>query len=291
MYTHILSHRRGLYLKVSAVIGLLAIAVFISQFYSGTRVEGSTWQGYTLGISAVVMVFFLGLLGWRKRQYQSHLGSVQDWTSAHVYIGVLLLLVSTLHTGGQLGWNVHTAAYLFMLVVIVSGIVGIYFYFYFPRVASRNLAGHKRGEWMAELNTLDDEAWQLSGGCQPEVQQIVRTAVQGSAYGGGIWAQLSGQDYSRLSSTEGGKSVSNSGQRLVIDYLAQRIPMATNDAEISALNTLLAVFGRRQTVLNTLRRDIQIQSLLKIWVYVHLPVTVSFLVLLFIHIATVLVYW
>ena len=42
--------------------------------------------------------------------------------------GLSLIVIVTLHTGFQFGWNVHTLAYGLMLLVIVSGIFGIVVY-------------------------------------------------------------------------------------------------------------------------------------------------------------------
>ena len=64
------------------------------------------------------------LLGVRKRRYRSGTGSLQGWTSAHVYIGTSLLVIVTLHTAFEFGWNVHTAAYALMVLVIDSGFIG-----------------------------------------------------------------------------------------------------------------------------------------------------------------------
>ena len=88
-----------------------------------------------------------------------------------------------------------------------------------------------------------------------------------------------------------GKSTSNRDQRVIINELTTRIPNASKQAEAEVLNELLALFGRRQVILQLLRRDIQYRALLKIWLYVHVPLTISLLVALSIHILVVFVYW
>ena len=50
------------------------------------------------------------------------------WLSAHVYLGVVLVVVATLHASFQAGWNVHTLAYVLMLFVVLSGIYGVIMY-------------------------------------------------------------------------------------------------------------------------------------------------------------------
>ena len=63
---------------------------------------------------------------------RSTMGSVQGWTSAHVYLGTALLIIATLHAGFQVGWNLHTLAYVLMIVVIASGFFGLYSYLNHP---------------------------------------------------------------------------------------------------------------------------------------------------------------
>ena len=85
-----------------------------------------------------VVGVWLSLLGFRKRAITEGGWSLKAWTSAHVYLGLSLIVIATLHTGFQLGWNVHTLAYVLMMLVIVSGIVGIWFYSTIPAELSLN---------------------------------------------------------------------------------------------------------------------------------------------------------
>ena len=77
----------------------------------------------------------------------------------------------------------------------------------------------------------------------------------------------------------------------MINTLSRRIPDAGKQSEAEVLNQLLTLFGRRQFILGTLRRDIQLKGLLKIWLYLHIPLTVALLVALLIHILSVFIYW
>jgi hypothetical protein len=46
------------------------------------------------------------MLGVRKARDDRGRWSLKAWTSAHVYLGLSLIVVATLHTGFQFGWNV-----------------------------------------------------------------------------------------------------------------------------------------------------------------------------------------
>ena len=54
--------------------------------------------------------------------------SLKAWVSAHVYLGLAVMVVATLHSGFQFGWNIHTRAYGLMVLVVVSGLCGITVY-------------------------------------------------------------------------------------------------------------------------------------------------------------------
>ena len=116
------SHRRGAYGWIAAGLLLFSWLLFSSQEASVSR-SGSTWQGYFLGGISALLLIWLAALGIRKRRYRAS-GAVQAWVSAHVYLGIALLGIASFHSAGQLGWNVHSAVYWLMVIVIATGIAG-----------------------------------------------------------------------------------------------------------------------------------------------------------------------
>src|SRR5262245_24179606 len=102
----ILEYRAGFYLKLALGACVVSGALFAWQVPAGLQGYGGSWLGYTLGTIAALLILWLLALGVRKRNYRSRLGTVQGWTSAHVYLGASLLVIATLHTGFEFGWNV-----------------------------------------------------------------------------------------------------------------------------------------------------------------------------------------
>ena len=90
--------------------------------------------------------------------------SLKAWTSAHVYLGLSLVVIATLHTGFQLGWNVHTLAYALMLLVIASGIYGIAVYAALPAALSSNREEMTETQMLDALRAIDR---QLHDAAQP----------------------------------------------------------------------------------------------------------------------------
>jgi hypothetical protein len=295
MYQTILEWKNYRYLKLAVIAAIASIALYLSQgVESGQPPNGGTWQGYILGTVGALLIVWLSLLGIRKRRYHSTSGTVQGWTSAHVYLGAILLLIATLHCAVQFGWNVHTLAYGLMCIVVFSGIYGIYAYSSLPAKVISNRQNLSQKDWQEKLLALDKQIIAVANGCDADVQNLVLSALEQTRYGGTVWTQLTAGDGSKIVVPPpfgSGKRVSNTNQDEIIDQLAKRIPRANKQAEALVLNQLLVAFGRRQFVLQTLRRDIQMQAELQIWLYCHIPLTIALLAALVVHIITVFIYW
>jgi len=292
IHENLLRYRRARYLWWGLALIAISVAIYAVPPASGAR-NGGTWQGYTLGTIGALLIVWLAWLGVRKRRYASGAGAVQGWASAHVYLGTALVVTATLHAAFQVGWNVHTLAYALMCGVIVSGFYGVYVYLNHPRVMSQNRAGSSREALFGELFDLDAEGRKLSERCDPEVRVAVETSIARTALGGGVLAQLLGSDGSKFVRGESASSgaISNRDQQPVIDYVADRLPRANKRGEAATLDALLGVLTRRQSVLRRLRTDIRLSAALKVWLYVHVPLSVALLGALVVHVVVTFLYW
>ena len=122
---------------------------------------GGTWLGYTFG---TVLILWLMLLGVRKRGYRFATGSLQGRTSAHVYIGTSLLVIVTLHTTFEFGWNVHTAAYALMVLVIDSGFIGVA-YLHCPALMTANPGREQVKTIMQQIAGIDHKCRRMALAC------------------------------------------------------------------------------------------------------------------------------
>ena len=255
--------------------------------------NGGTWQGYVLGTLGALLIVWLSLLAIRKRSYRNTLGTVQGWTSAHVYLGITLIVVATLHCGVQFGWNVHTLAYVLMCVVVLSGLFGLWAYLNYPQLVSRNRESGARKELFAELFELERDARNVARRCVPGVAIAVDTSIERTTIGGGLYAQLFSGDQSFFVPGENASSglARNKDQQAVIDFVAARLPRADKSAEAANLQQLIVVLCRRQAVLRRIRRDIRLRGLIHVWLYFHIPMTAALLIALALHILVTFFYW
>ncbi len=274
-----LKHRNYKYLKVAVFISVLSI---IGYFLIDTtpRHNGGTWYGYTLGTIGALLIVWLTLLGLRKRAITQGRWSLKAWTSAHVYLGLSLTVIATLHTGFQFGWNVHTLAYTFMMLVIASGAFGIYYYATVPKLMGENRAENTQEEMISELNAIDD---QLDDAAQPlsaDYVSEIQRAINNTKITGGLMTRLSGK-------------VGRCATSRALLKMRKAVEGSTNqtDKHGEDLSSVISILDRKAVMLNRVRTHIRYKSLLELWLYVHVPITIALLVTLTAHIFSVFFYW
>lgn len=297
MHQSIVGYRHARYFWIALVLSLASIAAYMWHDPPDPP-NGGTWLGYTLGTLGAVLIVWLMFLGIRKRSYKSRLGTVQGWTSAHIYLGTAVLILATLHAGWQVGWNVHTLAYVLMCLVIFSGFFGLFAYMRYPDLLTENRGGMTREQLFKQVQDLDRQCIRTAGGLDPETRALVQSAAERTSVGGSWWSQLTGGDGSMLElpatyaeAGGGGALVSNTDQRKVVDLLSKRLAESRGGAELAQLQSLLSGVATKQGLMRRIRRDIRFHALLEIWLYVHVPLSFGLLAALLTHIVSVFIYW
>ncbi len=295
MHQSFLSIARYRYAIYASVLCAASAAVYVVDSWH-ERPGGGTVLGYTLGGVAAALVLFLMSYGIRRRSFKGRAGSTKRWLSMHVYFGLGVLVVATLHGGLQFGYNVHTLAYLLLCLVVLSGCWGVYAYLRYPALMARERGAAGREELQVRLAEVDRQALNLASGLEPEIQDLIADAVLRTRLGGGIWAQLRGRDQSMLLLTplrERGFSrlVANSGQEALIAQLAKCEATSQDAAAQRTLHQLLRISGDKAVLVRSVQRDIQLQGLLQFWLYLHLPLSFAMLAALAVHVFSVFYYW
>jgi hypothetical protein len=292
----ILRYHNARYLWVAVALLVLCAALYSTQ--GGLRpAGGGTWQGYTLGTLGALLILWLSWLGIRKRRYGAGAAGIAGWTSAHVYLGLALIAIATLHCAAKFGWNIHTLAYVLTCAVVLTGIFGLYAYVSFPAQLAANRAGGSRSTLFAELYALDQQGREVARRCHVSINTAVKSAIERTALGGGVLDQLLARDRSQVlldESTDTASStraVANADQQAVIDYVASRVTRADRRSETVHLERLVFTLCRRQAVLRRIRRDIRLHAWLKAWLYFHVPLTIALIAALLAHILATFFYW
>src|SRR3954449_8554337 len=231
-----LRHKQFLWLKISLLICLLAILAY-GLIDVQPRPNGGSWYGYTLGTIAALLILWLTLLGLRKRAMTRKKWSLKGWTSAHVYLGLSLIVLATLHTGFQFGWNVHTLAYALMMLVIASGIYGVSAYAFLPQALSDN-RGEMTGAQMVDAIASIDKQIQISA--QPlsdEDGAVVIGSLGEDPFGGGLYRRLTG-------------STLKGGNGAALTYVRGRLAEVGGGEAAIALDQVAVLLQRKAGALN-----------------------------------------
>jgi hypothetical protein len=293
MHQSMLDYAGRRYLNIALVLCGVSLAAYIWHDPISPP-NGGTWLGYTLGGIGAALILWLTALGIRKRAYGSNMGTLQGWVSAHVYLGLSLIVIATLHAGFQVGWNIHTLAYVLMLIVIASGVVGVVAYLRFPEQLSANRAGLTATQMLQELSDLDQRAERLVSNLPIEIGNALRSAREHTRIGGGALAILSGHDRSQVALPDADgvlRLQANPSQNLLLDWLGAQLSRST-DCEISRrITDLINIVAARRVALRRLQRDARIRGWLDVWLYFHVPVTFALLGALIAHVVSVFLYW
>jgi hypothetical protein len=286
--------------RYGLIAGVASLVTLVTYLLDRPRVppNGGTWLGYTLGTIAALLVIFLALFGIRKRSFRSTIGTAIGWLSAHVYLGLAALLIATLHSGMHFGLNIHTVAYVLMCLVTLSGCWGVYAYVSFPGAMMQQRGNLRRSEFLRQIAELDSSSLELADSISPRITQLLAEGVRRTDLGGGsLWKRLRGQDESTLllgigSAPRRSHLVSNANQRALIRTLAEIRPGRTrNEVALSSVQKLLELAGSKAALLQRLRRETQFAALLRIWLFLHVPLCCALLAALCIHVVTVFLYW
>ena len=271
-----LRYRRFRWFKIALGLCLAAILVYLLVDVQ-PRHNGGSWLGYLLGTIGFLLILWLSMLGIRKRAITRGGWSLKAWTSAHVYLGLALIVIGTLHTGFEFGWNVHTLAWALMILVILSGVYGISVYALLPQGLSDSRSEMTGPQMIEAVGSLDKQIQQAAQPLSDEDSAVVIGSLGEDPFGGGVWRRLTG-NYPRC------------GNRRALQIMRGRLAQAGGREE-ATVEHVVTLLERKAAALQRIRNYVQRRALLEIWLYIHVPLTVVLIVALVAHVVSVFFYW
>lgn len=236
--------------------------------------NGSSWVGYILGIAGAVLIVWLTWFGVRKRAYNASGAKLQAWLSGHVYLGSALLVIGTLHSGFSFGWNIHTLAYVLMVLVIASGLFGVYTYLRYPTMITLGRGRLSVEAMIARVVTLDRElVTAAKAAAAPATADLLTRASEEPIVGDSVWQHLRGR-------------VRGERTQLAIAHM-ESLPQAATIEEALAINEAIRMLRRKLELLGRIRREYQMKALMKVWLLLHVPLATGLLAALGGHILAV----
>lgn len=293
------------FLKVSILLSAAAIFLYVVHDPVGPP-SGSSWLGYGLGTIAGLIILWLLWFGVRKRTYIGNRFSLVRWLSGHVWLGLTLLVLATLHCGFQFNPNIHTVFFVLMVLTILSGMVGVYFYIKIPRLISNNLRGSTSTELQEDLNLKAREALSVAREIDPDVLEVMVHAVDhlflapktpnGKALtrleevGASLLERRGSTPLAAARLSDFKTSLKTqydlqglSLNALVIDLGFDRSPGEKLQSLLDLINNMVACQAR-------IEKDRLANLKMRIWLLFHVPLSLATLVGLFVHIISVFYY-
>jgi hypothetical protein len=283
--------------------------------------SGSSWPGFTFGVLGGALILFEMLLWWRKRVRTWRIGRAQVWMRAHIWLGLLTVPLLVYHTGFRLGGPLSTVLMVLFLVVIVSGIWGLILQNMLPyRMLDEVPAETIYSQIDYVVNQMGKEAERLVlATCGPEegngetefespaakreaatyltvgavrsagrVQgKVLETLVPATAVAEAepLRAFFHGQIAPYLRRGAASRSplhYANKSATLFQD-LRTKLPRSAHEA-VGALENLCD--QRRQ-----LEKQARMHFWLHSWLWLHLPLSVALVALMFVHVFVAMKYW
>ncbi|HEX5056933.1 MAG TPA: hypothetical protein VFX02_10600 [Gammaproteobacteria bacterium] len=263
--------------------------------------NGGTWLGYTLGTVSFLLLLWLMWYGVRKRRYSGGESQLKSWLSAHVYFGLALALIVSLHSGFQMGWNVHSLAYVLLLLEITSGIYGVYAYLRYPRAMTDNLNNQTRESLLESVDQIDRECVDIAGKLGGQAPLAISRLIENTQVGGNARAQL----WPLIEKTSVPKELSALFDQVKAEESRDRMaemqktlaffnPASLTQgaqAKTGHMHKLMDLLAQRKQLLDRIRRHIRYKAWLNIWLYVHVPLAFAVLAAVIVHIISVFFYW
>lgn len=313
---HFLSFRNYRYLKLAGLLSALAVlGSWLTTPAGGSSYGGSVF-GYVLGIASTIIILlhmayaiarriprkvfnrrtrdrrklFAGKqrdADKRRKPDQRCLaaedswrygGTLQGWLSAHVYLGLALLVFATLHTGFRFDWNVHTLAYGLLVLVIATGLVGAYLYLHTPRQLARNGIDGSIEDIAPQLDGIDQQVQNAAQGLPETIRNLLADAARKSRIHGSLIEMLSGGQ-------------KNCPTRLTAQRIRAIGDEMTDSDQSQRIRDVYALLLRKQRLLDMTREHVRLLTGLRIWLVFHGPLSVGLLAALFTHVSTMLIYW
>lgn len=278
-----LEYKRYRYLKWATWLTLLALGAYgwhrNTEFSTPGGVGyGGTWMGYTLGSLAALLILWLLWLGIRKRRYRASSSTLQGWVSAHVYLGLAAVVLATLHSGLELGLNLHTLTYALMLVVVFSGIYGVLVFLRVPSAMTAAMGDDDIPGLVLQIQEVDQQARRVALLLPDEYNTLVLDAAEKTRMRGTVFDHI-------LKSTSRGCPTARAVRRV------QELNRSLKDDQARLGRELIALLLSRRSAVGRIRSQYRALARMRLWLLVHVPLSLALLVALVGHIVAVFIYW
>jgi hypothetical protein len=243
--------------------------------------NGGTVLGYTYGGIATAGILYLMYYGIRKRSFYAKVSTLKGTLSAHVWIGITLIFIVPLHSGFSFGLNVHTLAYVLMLITIFSGIWGVVMYERLPLDIRSQRGGGTMRVLLEQINALSADIVRLAG--------VDPASKSSSPKSDAFLGMLQKIDFSYSPSLF--RSLRATNPKAIDPKQAAGLMSSLAPAEQEDALKLIALVNRKRELVCRTQDEARALTWVRLWLFIHLPVSFGLVVALAVHIFSVFYYW
>jgi len=147
------------------IMGAAAVISIMWPCAYGGECHGGGSRGLALGAAAFLAVAVSTAYRLRKDLPGRGPFRLEQWLYSHVVIGVLALYLVTAHSGFRLGNKVAAIAFAFLAVTVISGVAGLFLFYFMPRTQARHESSVLLPDDLCRrLSRLHEEIAQLCSG-------------------------------------------------------------------------------------------------------------------------------
>ncbi|HSR51797.1 MAG TPA: hypothetical protein VLV83_13290 [Acidobacteriota bacterium] len=258
-------------LAFAAAVAIALAAAAVNVLTSDFR-PASNW-GIAYGISSALLLVAAAAYSVRRRAPGRGPGAARHWLYFHIYGGLLFLLLVMMHSGfrlphGSLAW----AMWLLSLWIVASGLLGLAVQRWIPRLLTSGLSTEANYERIPELvESVRSQADSLADQADEAIRRHYRSSLRP------LMTAPRTRPIFFLDITGGIQSTLRQAEHLR-GFLEAK--------DVADLDRLVDLFKTK----NELDAHLTLQKALRWWLYTHVPVSLTLIVLVGFHIFTILYY-
>lgn len=258
--------------KLLVPLLMLLVAGGLGALARSTPGPYSPWSMQGLALGAATFVAMLGAVGLaaRRRLMKSRhqLGAFRLWTRVHVWLGLLSLVALFLHSNGRLGGPLTAALTALAALEVATGLFGLAFYKWLPRVITRI-----EGESQVEEDVREER-----GRVQRRVDELLEGAPEAAR-------KLAGRMRGRVASVWSHYRAGRDREQAVVALRQWLRPRAAElaDDQQRTLERIASDLVRLQEI----RACLRLYGVRRGWLALHIGVTAMLMTLAVVHVVSV----
>jgi len=282
----------------------IALAGVVYAIHAASAIEcprGDSAVGLVFGVLAAACLLFAWLLSARKRVLLLRVGTLTWWMRGHLWLGFLALPLALFHGAFAFGGPLTTVLMVLLIVIVVSGILGAALQHALPGVMTAQVPREHTYEQLDRMRwNLRQEAYELVvAACGPGVEtEAERAALE-------AFAGHPPHEPKKITTVEGHQTLKEAYTLRVVPYLRGiengASPLADSTQAVMFFDDLRPRLGpslhpvasdladicdeARQMV-----RQSRLHLWLHGWLWIHVPLSMALIVLMFVHAIMALYY-